>query len=170
LERKKNIRKMLAAFRECKKLWPDMARHKFVLVGKPGKGYAGEMREAGKDVIEPGYVCPEDMAALVSGAAALVFATKYEGFGIPPLEAMACGTPVIASRTTSLPEVCGDAALYVDPQRTDDIARAMHRIIVDPALRGELSARGLAHAAQFSWRATAEKTWKYMQELLRRVE
>lgn len=168
LERKKNIVAMLAAFHDCKKLWPDMARYKFVLVGKPGKGYAQEMQGAGADVIEPGYVCPEDMAALVSGAEALVFATKYEGFGIPPIEAMACGTPVIASRTTSLPEVCGDAALYVDPERADDIARALHRIVADPALRTDLSARGLAHAARFSWRRTAEQTWGYMEELLRR--
>ncbi len=166
LERKKNISGMITALAECKARWPDMAQYRFVLVGKPGRGYAQEMRDAGADVIELGYVAQEDMAALVSGAEALLFATRYEGFGIPPLEAMACGTPVIASRVTSLPEVCGDAALYVDPERIDDIARAMHRIVVDLALRADLSERGLAHVARFSWRTTAENTWRHMRELL----
>jgi glycosyltransferase involved in cell wall biosynthesis len=86
-----------------------------------------------------------------------VFPSLYEGFGLPPLEAMACGTPVVTSNVSSLPEVTGDAALLVDPTDTNEIAHAMKRVLTDPALHADLRARGLARARQFSWERSARQ-------------
>ncbi|OGR89159.1 MAG: hypothetical protein A2992_09850 [Elusimicrobia bacterium RIFCSPLOWO2_01_FULL_59_12] len=98
------------------------------------------------------------LPAVYAGALALVFPSLYEGFGLPPLEAMACGTPVICSNRASLPEVVGDAALQVDPLSLDDLVNAMKRLCEDTALAGVLSAKGLQRAAQFTWDTTAAKT------------
>jgi glycosyltransferase involved in cell wall biosynthesis len=106
----------------------------------------------------PGFVAAEDMAALMSAAMAFVWPSLWEGFGLPPLEAMACGTPVVTSKTSSLPEVVGDAALLVNPESVDEIAEAMRRIGEDEALRTKLRAAGLARARELTWRRTAEQT------------
>ena len=107
-----------------------------------------------------GYVADEDLPALYSGALAFVFPSLYEGFGLPALEAMACGTPVITSNTTSLPEVVGDAALLVDPTDLDQLCAAISTIVSDRSLREELRRKGLSRAAEFSWKRTAELTAK----------
>jgi glycosyltransferase involved in cell wall biosynthesis len=107
-----------------------------------------------------GYVADEDLPALYSGALAFVFPSLYEGFGLPALEAMACGTPVITSNTTSLPEVAGDAALLVDPTDLDQLCAAISTIVSDRSLREELRRKGLARAAEFSWQRNAELTAK----------
>ena len=99
----------------------------------------------------------DDMPALFAAASVFVFPSFYEGFGIPPLEAMACGTPVIVSRTSSLPEVVGDAAELVDPHDVASIAGALERVLRDPERRGELSAAGLRRATLFDWREEAGK-------------
>ena len=96
-----------------------------------------------------------DLAALLGGAAALVHPALHEGFGLTPLEAMHAGVPVIAARSPGLAETCGDAALYVDPYDADGLAHALARVAAEPKLRATLAARGLARAAQFSWRASA---------------
>lgn len=98
-----------------------------------------------------------DVPALLSGALAFVFPSRYEGFGLPPLEAMACGTPVIASHSSSLPEVVGDAGLLVAPEVTP-LAEALQRLVDDPALREDLSSRGLHRASGFTWAETARQT------------
>jgi glycosyltransferase involved in cell wall biosynthesis len=105
-----------------------------------------------------GYVEDDDVPALLSGALAFVFPSLYEGFGLPVLEAMACGAPVIAANTSSLPEVAGDAALLVDPIDTVAIARAMRDLTASPALRDELRGKGFARAAQFTWERCARET------------
>ncbi len=105
-----------------------------------------------------GPVAEEDMAALFSGAALFVYPSRYEGFGLPPLEAMACGTPVICSRAGSLPEVADDAVLLVDPDDPGELAATIARVLEDSALQAALRAAGLMRAAQFSWRRTAEQT------------
>lgn len=106
-----------------------------------------------------GWVEEEEKPAIYSGATALLFPSQYEGFGLPPLEAISCGTPVIVSRRGSLPEVTGEGGLYVDdPDDASALARAMERLWDDPSLRARLSRAGLAHAARFSQRHTAKET------------
>ena len=100
----------------------------------------------------------EELVALYNRAEALVFPSLYEGFGLPVLEAMACGCPVLCSNVTSLPEVAGDAALFVKPSDTDDIARAMRHLIADQPLRQSLSERGVQRAALFDWRKMVVET------------
>lgn len=106
----------------------------------------------------PGYVDDADLPALYSAAAAFVYPSLYEGFGLPPLEAMACGTPVVCSNAASLPEVVGDAAVSVDPLRVDSLAQGLRDVLTNPALRNDLRARGLRRAAQFSWDRCAVET------------
>jgi glycosyltransferase involved in cell wall biosynthesis len=98
-----------------------------------------------------GFLPDETLSAVYRLASVFVFPSLYEGFGLPPLEAMACGTPVVTSNVSSLPEVTGDAALLVDPTSAEEIAAAITRVLTDPALRADLKARGLARARQFSW-------------------
>ena len=104
-----------------------------------------------------GLVPEEQLPSLYRGAEALIFPSLYEGFGLPLVEAMACGTPVVSANTTALPEVAGDAALLVDPTSVEQIAEAMKRIVSDTALRQQLREKGLSRAAQFSWANTAAK-------------
>lgn len=113
-----------------------------------------------------GFVPDDDLPALYGGATALVYPSLIEGFGLPVLEAMRCATPVLTSNTSSLPEVGGDAALYVDPHDADAIAAALTRLAGEPALRSDLIARGLQRARLFSWRRTAEATLRVYEELL----
>jgi glycosyltransferase involved in cell wall biosynthesis len=113
-----------------------------------------------------GYVDEADLPALYAGAAALAMPSLYEGFGLPCLEAMACGTPVVASSRAALPETCGDAALLVDPEDGDGFAGAL----LDAAgpQSGRLRAAGLEHAARFTWGRTAELADQVVGELLER--
>ena len=106
------------------------------------------------------YVDDEDLPALYSGAVAFVFPSLYEGFGLPALEAMACGTPVITSNTTSLPEVVGNAALLVDPTDADHLCEALLTMLTDHSLRLELKRKGLNRANEFSWKRCADQTAK----------
>lgn len=104
----------------------------------------------------PGFVSDEDLVPLISGATAFVWTSLWEGFGLPPLEAMACGTPVLTSNTSSLPEVVGEAALTVAPEDAEAIAEGMLRLSRDEKLREELRAAGIARAAKFRWERTAD--------------
>jgi alpha-1,3-rhamnosyl/mannosyltransferase len=117
------------------------------------------LRRAGR-LTYLGYVPDEARPALINGARGFVYPSLYEGFGLPVLEAMACGVPVLASNVSSLPEVVGDAGLMVDPADVDSIAQGMVRLWEDETLRRELSARGLRQAAGFSWEKTARQTLK----------
>jgi glycosyltransferase involved in cell wall biosynthesis len=161
LEPRKNILGLLHAYAQL----PADLREAHALVIAGGKGWldgeitAGlaELARAGAHVIRTGYVDDDDMPALVGAASVFAFPSFYEGFGIPPLEAMACGTPVIVSRTSSLPEVVGDAAELVDPHDVASIAGALERVLRDPERRGELSAAGLRRATLFDWREQAGK-------------
>jgi glycosyltransferase involved in cell wall biosynthesis len=109
-------------------------------------------------VIVTGYVRDADLPALYSGAQCFVYPSYFEGFGLPPLEAMKCGTAVIVGNKTSLPEVVGDAAQSVDPFDVNDIAGGIRRVIEDDAWRATLEARGLDRAKLFNWHQTARNT------------
>jgi glycosyltransferase involved in cell wall biosynthesis len=102
-----------------------------------------------------GDVNDRELPALYSGALAFVMPSLYEGFGLPVLEAMSCGTPVVASNAAALPEVVGQAGLLIDPYDIDDIAKAILQLVTDPLLRGSLSSQGRARAGKFSWDRTA---------------
>ena len=110
------------------------------------------------ELVTPGYVADDSLADLYSGACALLYPSIYEGFGFPPLEAMACGTPVVMSNASSLPEVGGAAALMHDPDDVDALNRAMRRLVEDTQYRRERSAASLVQAAQFSWDRCARET------------
>jgi glycosyltransferase involved in cell wall biosynthesis len=110
-----------------------------------------------------GAVSDGELRALYERAACFVFPSLYEGFGLPPLEAMACGCPVVVANAASLPEVCGDAALYCDPRSPADIAAKLRELLRSGALRSRLKERGRARAGQFTWRRCAEHMW---QEIL----
>jgi len=135
---------------------------KLVIVG--GKGWLYDdifatVKESGleEEVLFPGYVGDEDLPALYSAAELFVFPSFYEGFGLPPLEAMACGTPVVASNVSALPEVLGDAAVLVPPDDVEALAQAMKRALQDEELRQKLREAGLKRAAKFRWEKAAAK-------------
>jgi glycosyltransferase involved in cell wall biosynthesis len=111
-------------------------------------------------VVFTGYIPDRDLSAIYSGALAFVYPSLYEGFGLPPLEAMQCGTPVITSNTSSLPEVVGDAGIMINPTVSDDLCQAMLSLIYDKERRDQLSLKGLTRAKQFSWSKCAEETIK----------
>jgi glycosyltransferase involved in cell wall biosynthesis len=111
------------------------------------------------------FIEDEDKPAIYSGASLFVFPSLYEGFGLPPLEAMGCGAPVVCSNRTSLPEVVGDAAISVDPEDTRALAEAMHQILTNSTLQADLRARSLRQAAQFSWDKTAQETLAVYHEV-----
>jgi glycosyltransferase involved in cell wall biosynthesis len=132
---------------------------RLVITGDPTTELADciERNHVTSQVHFTGLVPEEKLPSLYRGAEALIFPSLYEGFGLPLLEAMACGTPVVTADTTALPEVAGGAALLVDPTSVEHIAEAMKRIVSDTFLRQQLREKGLARAAQFSWDSTAAR-------------
>jgi len=134
-----------------------------VVAGPKGWLYDPGWVEGVEGVTLPGYIDDDDIAALYSGALGLVFPTLYEGFGFPVLEAMRCGTPVITSSTSSLPEVAGDAAILVNPRDVDAIASAIGKLVSDDALRQNLIDKGYQQAQRFTWRQTAEQTLQVLE-------
>lgn len=118
----------------------------------------------------PGFIEQADLAPAIGAARVFVWPSLFEGFGLPVLEAMACGTPVLTSSTSSLPEVAGDAALLVDPESEDAIAEGMKRLSQDDLLRARLSAAGLQRAAEFTWARTAERTLEVYERVARGPE
>jgi glycosyltransferase involved in cell wall biosynthesis len=105
----------------------------------------------------------ERLAELYRGAVALLFPSLYEGFGLPALEALACGVPVLTSKVCSLPEVVGDAGVFVDPRDVDSIVNGIERLARESDLRDQLRLRGMSHAKKFSWAETAQRTWKTLE-------
>jgi glycosyltransferase involved in cell wall biosynthesis len=159
----KNIRGLLEAFTLVHKTIP----HDLVIVGKR-EGFIKQAGVLGSRVVFTGRVSDEQLKQYVARANALVLPSFYEGFGLPPLEAMACGCPVIVSKAASLPEVCGDAALYVDPYKPENIAAQLLRLVNDKPLQDELKQKGLARARQFSWDKCAKETLQVIQGVLER--
>ncbi|HEX4951212.1 MAG TPA: glycosyltransferase family 1 protein [Blastocatellia bacterium] len=162
LQPRKNLIRLLRAYVALRQQHPDF-QPQLVLVGRRLWLYEEVLREIRQqpfaaDVIVTGYANEEDLPALYRSAIALVYPSLFEGFGLPPLEAMACGTPVITSNSSSLPEVVGDAALLVNPYEEAALSQAMWQIANDAALRLRLRQAGIKQAKQFTWHAAAEKT------------
>ncbi len=161
IEPRKNIPTLLRAFRRLR----DNYKSEAGLVIAGNRGWLVEevdavitQLELGDSVRCLGGIANEELVYLYNAARVFVLPSFYEGFGLPPLEAMACGTPVIVSNTASLPEVVGDAGWLVSPDDIEGLTVAMHRILTDESLRREMRAKGLARAATFSWERTARET------------
>jgi len=161
LQPRKNLVRLLQGYARLRKQCDPP--HRLVLVGQ--KAWRGHQVEAeitrlglGDWVDMPGYVDGDSLVALYNAAEIFVYPSLYEGFGLPVVEAMACGTPVITSNVSSLPEVAGEAALLVDPLSVEELGVAMERLLDDSALRVALREKGLRRAQDFSWRQLAEQT------------
>ena len=165
LHPRKNIVGMLRAYASVKERLRGPRPHAFAVVGKAGWRADEIKAEADKSgACTLGYVDFEDMPHLIGAATALVLVSFYEGFGLPALEAMACGTPVIVSNTSSLPEVVGDAGLLVDPHNEREIADALVSVAEDSGLREKLRERGLARAREFSWEKAARQVLRILED------
>ncbi len=167
LQPRKNLGRLLQAFAAVA---PRVDGLTLVLAGRSGWGAAAVQEQvAALGVADrvrlAGAVADEDLPALYSGCAAFVYPSLYEGFGLPPLEALACGAPVICSNTTSLPEVVGDAAVTIDPLDVAALGEALAAVVTDPALASRLRAAGPPRAARFSWAACAAGHRALYQEL-----
>jgi glycosyltransferase involved in cell wall biosynthesis len=159
IEPRKNLSRLLEAFQPLLIDWPEL---KLVLVGKKGWLYDSffqRLQALGLQeyVICPGFVDEGDLPAFYQLAEVFVYPSLYEGFGLGPLEAMACGTPVVSSNSSSLPEVVGDAGLLVNPTDTAALSQALSRVLSDATLRAELEHRALVRAQQFSWQKAADE-------------
>lgn len=164
----KNVKAFLTAFA----LIMDTIPHDIIIVGKREGFITGDTEVAeqarllGGRVHFTGYVSDEVLRQYVAQAAIMVFPSLYEGFGLPPLEGMACGCPVIASTAASLPEVCGDAVLYCNPQDPQHIADQIKKLTEDITLQETLRQKGLTHAQQFTWQKCAQETIAVIKEVL----
>jgi glycosyltransferase involved in cell wall biosynthesis len=160
VEPRKNLVTLLDAYARLKQRSGSTCPP-LVIVGRKGwnnDDILGYMSELEGSVRFPGFVSDEELIALYQMATCLVFPSLYEGFGLPVVEAMMAGCPVITSTTSSLPEVAGDAALLVDPLNADELVAAMQRVLQDENLRSEMSQKGRSWSAHFSWKETARMT------------
>ena len=171
LQPRKNLGRLLEAYAMVRRRAERDETPCLVIAGRKGWLYDQIFQQVEKlgleiEVIFPGYVPQDDLPALLSGARLFVFPSLYEGFGLPVLEAMACGTPVLCSNVSSLPEVAGNAALLVDPLDVESMAEAMNRLLQDEGLRARLVERGLQQARQFSWDRCARETLAVLEATL----
>ena len=171
IQPRKNLAHLIAAYADLRRARPQANLPQLALVGKLAWLYDETLRaiEAyglGDLTVLTGYVAETDLRALYTGALCFVYPSYFEGFGLPPLEAMQCGTPVIAGNRTSLPEVVHDAGLLVDPFDKDALASAIARMIDDANLRARLRIKGMERARHFSWRETARLTLRAYQQAI----
>ena len=153
---RKNIDGLVSAYEKLKST--REVSHKLVLIGPKNTAAFADMElDVSDDIIFPGYVSKEQLKFAYEAADAFVFPSSYEGFGLPPLEAMACGTPVIASDAPALPEVLGDAASFVSPHDHDQIAAAIYQVLVDKNHRSRLVEKGEKRAQEFTWESAADQ-------------
>ena len=168
LEHKKNTLGIIKAFEILKsqEKYPDL---QLVLVGKPGVGFTEVERTINnssykKDIILPGWVVEKDLPIILCSAQVFVFPSFYEGFGLPILQAMSGGVPVVTSNSSSLPEIGGEACLYADPNNTSEIASNIEKFLTDEKTRQEKIQLGLSRSKDFSWEKCAKETWDVLFE------
>ncbi|MBI5076760.1 glycosyltransferase family 4 protein [Candidatus Falkowbacteria bacterium] len=169
LEEKKNVARLVEAFGIFKRKH-QADKHKLVLIGRPGFGFECVQKiidEFGLQnvVIMLGWIEEKELSNYLNQADLFVFPSLFEGFGIPILQAMACGCPVICSNTTSLPEISGEAALMFDPQKVENIASRMEQVLLNPEVSESLREKGLRQVQNFSWRKCAEQTLEVIQDI-----
>jgi glycosyltransferase involved in cell wall biosynthesis len=172
---RKNFDKVLLALAKLKKKY-DFERVALIKVGKPqyesdAKRNRALLRRLGleKDVFMIENIPEHELPLLYRLSKVFVFPSSREGFGLPPLEAMACGIPVITAQVSSLPEVVGDAGYMVDPDNTDDIAKALYDVLTNEGLRGDMIRKGLRRAKMFSWEKTAQKTLQVYEDVYEKL-
>ncbi len=168
LHPRKNLVRLVEAFGQALVTLDSPGDLKLVIAGRRGWLYEEifarvQQLELESRVIFPGYVAEADKPALLSGALAYLFPSLYEGFGLPVLEAMACGTPVLTSNLSSLPEVAGEAALLVDPHHSAAIAAGLVRLLTEADLRRRLVGRGFRQVERFSWSRAAAQVWQIIE-------
>lgn len=171
MQGRKGVDRLLRAFDLFKQR--HQTNYRLILAGKKGwrdeKIWAAyQSMQHQNDVVVTGYVPEKDLSALYAHADVFVFPSLYEGFGMPVLEAQACGTPVITSNTSSLPEVGGDAAYYVDPCNIEEIASAVANVVFNRRLREDFIDKGLVNVKRFSWEKVARQTLAVFEETFRR--
>jgi glycosyltransferase involved in cell wall biosynthesis len=171
IEPRKNLIRLVQALQLLRRKDRTLA---LVIVGGAGWLYQDffellERLDEPRSVLLSGYVPEEDLPAIICGAEALVMPSLYEGFGLPVLEAMACGTPVISSNASSLPELGGAAARYFDPHNTAEMAAAVEAVLSDSELRHDMRRQGMAQAARFSWKRTVGETLAVYERVLKRL-
>jgi len=169
IEPRKNIARLVEAFIQLKQ--EGDVEQRLVITGRKGWLYKEILEKINKshfsqDIIFTDFVDDEDLPFLYSGAEIFLYPSLYEGFGLPVLEAMACGTPVITSNLSSLPEVAGDAGILIDPMNAEEIVQAMDKLSRDRKLGEELQKKGLERAKLFSWERVAKETLKLYQEII----
>jgi glycosyltransferase involved in cell wall biosynthesis len=162
IEPRKNLVRVIRAFED---IAPQFPEHTLILAGKLGWDFEPVLEAIASSPLRErlrhlGYISDENKRILLAGCAALVYPSLYEGFGLPVLEAMASGVPLITSNVSSLPEVVGTAGLMVDPESVEQLAEAMMRLLSDPGLAKRLSVLGQERARMFSWENTAAETYK----------
>ena len=172
LEPRKNLIRVIEAFAKFVEAKKRSSVYQLVVVGATDFAHGKFLQTLlekcsvkADHLLLTGYLEQKDLNLLYSGAEGFVFPSLYEGFGIPILEAMASGTPVLISRSSSLPEVAGDSAFYVDPNDTQSITEGMQALVDDPGLRRELIQKGFERIKRFSWRDTASKTFEVYDSL-----
>lgn len=165
LEPRKNLECLIKAYIGLNK---DIKKDlKLILAGASGwrnQGIMGLINKEKDNIYYLGYVSNQELAFLYNLATLFVYPSLYEGFGLPPLEAMACGCPAVVSNVSALPEVCGDAAYYVDPHHVESVAEGIYKLLDDEDLRKKLIKRGLERAKAFSWEKSAMEHLKVFEE------
>ena len=163
LNPRKNFKNLISAYNRLK-----LSDVKLLIVGEENNIYKNpHLKSLIKDnpnIIFTGYLTDKELAGLYKHAKLFIFPSLYEGFGIPPIEAMACGCPTVVSNATSIPEICADASCYVDPNSIDSIANGINEVLKDESARNELINKGLQRVKAFSWQASARKYLELIKE------